>query len=643
MGKLKSVLVGDYDWKFLCTPRLPWGGAKPPPPLFRKDDPISLFVAIAMGAQHALAMVGGIITVPLIIGGSFVGNFNPSTQVYLISAALIVSGISSFIQVTQIKIPYSNYVIGSGLLSVMGISFTFLPIAQSVLSFERACFCDGKPCSVGYVDTCKLCTGTLSGTCHTGDDAYGKLLGTLLLCCWLEIGLSMCPPKLLRRLFPPVVTGTTVVLIGFSLTRTGFAYWGGGVYCSSQVLTSQALCDGNGEVLLPFGSRQYLGLGLSVFMTLLLVELFGSPFLRNVQVVVGLAVGMIVASATTHKLCESVCEPQSCVSQCFQLLPLGVSYNNATNSITGSPTLFSPNSTTCANICTPAVPSCTNTCKDASYVTSTDISRAKWVTFLWRETFDIGFYAPAVLPALFGFMVTTMECIGDVTATTEASGLIPAGSKYEQSVQGGVLADGLCCFFSALATMLPCTTYAQNNGVISLTRCGARRAGWACAVILVALGIFAKVAGAILSIPDCVLGGMTTFLFINVSVSGMRILTMGEGITRRNRYIIAMALAIGVGVELVPEWVNITGHTPTRATSGLSRTAGAPGFRDAIIIVLSTGFSIGGFIALILNLILPYDTEDAEDMEVQSSLDASQRGLDAKAAPIMEPMHRDEV
>jgi uric acid-xanthine permease len=43
-------------------------------------------------------------------------------------------------------------------------------------------------------------------------------------------------------------------------------------------------CDGNGDVMLPFGSSQYVGLGFSVFATLVVIELFGSPALRNIQV-----------------------------------------------------------------------------------------------------------------------------------------------------------------------------------------------------------------------------------------------------------------------------------------------------------------------------------------------------------------------
>ena len=43
-------------------------------------------------------------------------------------------------------------------------------------------------------------------------------------------------------------------------------------------------CQGNGNVELPYGSQQYLGLGLVVFVCLVFIELFGSPFIKNAEV-----------------------------------------------------------------------------------------------------------------------------------------------------------------------------------------------------------------------------------------------------------------------------------------------------------------------------------------------------------------------
>lgn len=538
-------------------PTPPWQYDRPLPPFYGKDDKLSLLIAVVMGVQHALAMVGGIISPPLLISMT---GFKPENQAYLVSAALIVAAIASFIQVMQIKIPGTRYVIGSGLLSVMGVSFSFVPVAQQVITTLSQCACDGEPCT--FEGTCVACTSPLVGKCHTPEEAYGKVLGTLLVCCFFQMAISFVSSRVLRRVFPPVVTGTCLVLLGAALIGSGFQNWGGGVYCSSQVLTTRVPCTGNGEVVLPFGHRAYLGLGLVVFFSIIFAEMFGSPFIRNTEVVVGLLVGMIVASNVHYTDCiEGVCTTKR-------------------------------------------------------YVTGKQIADAKWMTFLWMRRFPLGFYGPAVLPMLFAFMVTTMECIGDITATTEASHLEPVGEKFEQRIQGAVLADGMNSFLGALGTITPVTTYAQNNGVLSLSRCASRYAGYACCGWLFVIGIVGKFAAIILTIPNCVLGGMTTFLFTGVVVSGIHVLNFGEGLNRRNRFIAIMAIGVGMGVTLVPAWANITGQAayPFEGNFWPVNPAWSPsfrGFRDSLIIVLTNGFSIGGLIAMVLNLLLPFDKDDA--------------------------------
>jgi uracil-xanthine permease len=255
-------------------------------------------------------------------------------------------------------------------------------------------------------------------------------------------------------------------------------------------------------------------------------------------------------------------------------------------------------------------------CTSYRYVTGQQISDAKWITFLWTKRIPLGFYGPAVLPVLLAFMVTTMECIGDITATTEASHLEPYGEKFERRIQGGVVADGINSFFGALAFITPVTTYAQNNGVISLSRCASRYAGYACCAWLMLFGIIGKFAAIILTIPNCVIGAMTTFLFTGVVVSGIHVLNLREGLTRRNRFIAIMSIGVGMGVILIPAWVNITGQFVDYPFEGNfwpvnpNWSPAFRGFRDSLIIVMSNGFSIGGFIALILNLILPFDQND---------------------------------
>jgi hypothetical protein len=76
-GVWRNRLIGNYNWKFLCMPTPPWNHDRPLPPFYGKDEKLSLLVAIVMGAQHALAMVGGIITAPLLIASA---GFQPENE-----------------------------------------------------------------------------------------------------------------------------------------------------------------------------------------------------------------------------------------------------------------------------------------------------------------------------------------------------------------------------------------------------------------------------------------------------------------------------------------------------------------------------------------------------------------------------------
>lgn len=95
---------------------------------------------------------------------------------------------------------------------------------------------------------------------------------------------------------------------------------------------------------------------------------------------------------------------------------------------------------------------------------------------------------------------------------------------------------------------------------------------------------------------------MTTFLFSAVATSGIRIISTVP-FTRRNRFVLTAALALGFGATLVPTW-----FTYVFTYSGDNRAL--LGFFSAIELVLETGFAVAGFVAVILNLILPEEIED---------------------------------
>ena len=115
------------------------------------------------------------------------------------------------------------------------------------------------------------------------------------------------------------------------------------------------------------------------------------------------------------------------------------------------------------------------------------------------------------------------------------------------------------------------------------------------------MGIFSKFAAALVAIPSAVLGGMTTFLFSAVAVSGIRIISTIP-FTRRNRFILTAALAPGIGATLVPTWFSYVFTYQGNDAKG--------GFLDAIVLIMETGFALTAFVSIILNLLLQEEIED---------------------------------
>jgi NCS2 family nucleobase:cation symporter-2 len=508
----------------LFTPRIPFTKkSRSRAPFFGLHDKIPIFLALLLGLQHALAMLAGVITPPIIIGSA--ANFDTSISQYLVSTSLIVSGILSAIQITRFSIPKTPYYIGTGLISVAGTSFSTLTIADNALTQMY----NSGYCPIDPETGAKL-------ACPQG---YGAILGTSCLCALLEIGLSFVSIDILKRIFPPLVTGPTVLLIGVSLIESGLEDWAGGAGSCLTDAASRALCpSATAPHALPWGSAEYIGLGFLVFLTIILCERFGSPIMRTCSVALGLLVGCIVAAACGY---------------------------------------FDPSS----------------------------INEAPVASFIWVKTFPLKIYAPLILPFLALYIVLMMEAIGDVTATCDVSRLDVEGELFDSRIRGGVLADGLNGLLAGLCTITPMSTFAQNNGVIALTRCANRKAGYWCCFFLIVMGIFSKFAAALVAIPSPVLGGMTTFLFSSVAISGIRIIATTP-FTRRNRFILTASFAVGMGATLVPEWFSYV-FTYSGNNKGLI------GLIDAIELVMTTGFVVTGLLALILNLLLPEEDDDEDD------------------------------
>ncbi|OEE42275.1 xanthine permease XanP, partial [Vibrio anguillarum] len=123
--------------------------------------------------------------------------------------------------------------------------------------------------------------------------------------------------------------------------------------------------------------------------------------------------------------------------------------------------------------------------------------------------FGLGFDWSLFIPLVLIFLITALEAIGDITATSEVSGEPVKGPIYMKRIKGGVLADGLNSALAAVFNSFPNSTFSQNNGVIMLTGVASRYVGYFISAMLVLLGLFPGVTSFVQLIPEPVLGGAT--------------------------------------------------------------------------------------------------------------------------------------
>jgi xanthine permease XanP len=200
--------------------------------------------------------------------------------------------------------------------------------------------------------------------------------------------------------------------------------------------------------------------------------------------------------------------------------------------------------------------------------------------------FGLAIQAAALIPFAFTYLISAVESVGDLTATSSLSGQPITGPVFMQRLRGGLLADGLNSAIGACLGSFPTTTFAQNNGVIQLTGVGSRYVGRYIGAMLALLGLIPAVGALVQAMPPAALGGATLIMFGMVAAAGIRILARVPP-NRRSAIILAISLAAGLGVTFVPE---LLGQLPP-----LLRTT------------LASGIATGGLCALVLNLILPGD------------------------------------
>ncbi|WP_434303456.1 nucleobase:cation symporter-2 family protein [Clostridium botulinum] len=201
--------------------------------MYGVNDKPKILMQILLGLQHIFAAFGGIIVVPIVISAAL--GFDAKTSTALISSAILAAGVATFIQSRGIG------PIGARVACIMGTDFTFVAPAIAV----------------------------------GGKFGLSGIFGATILGAGIVIILSFFV-KPLMKLFPPIVTGTVVSLIGLTLLPVSIDWAAGGVGSAN------------------YGSLKNISIALFIMIVTLLLNHYGKGLVSSASILIGMVVGYII-------------------------------------------------------------------------------------------------------------------------------------------------------------------------------------------------------------------------------------------------------------------------------------------------------------------------------------------------------------
>jgi len=420
------------------------------------DERLPLARLGALGLQHVLVMYAGAIAVPLIVGRAL--KLPPEQVSMLISADLFCCGIVTLIQSLGLTSWF-----GIRLPVMMGVTFAavgpMVAIANAVPGVDGARAIFGAGIGAGFV---------------------ALLIAPLM--------------SRLLRFFPPVVTGTIILIIGVTLMRVGVGWAMGGPESTAQTVdtvqlaamvdaarastahAAAALPPGAGAPPLKlagpvpmtpnpnYGALDHLGIATFVLVVILCLVRFCRGFLANISVLLGIVAGCVVTFAMGE-------------------------------------------------------------------MSFAKVGKAAWLQLVTPLAFGAPTFDLVMIVTFAVVMIVVMiESAGMFLALSELTGK----DLDRKQLAAGLRTDGLGTLIGGLLNTFPHTSFSQNVGLVAVTGVKSR---WVCVAgggIMIVLGMLPKMAALVEAIPQFVLGGAGLVMFGMVAAAGIRILTRVD--FRNNRY-----------------------------------------------------------------------------------------------------------
>ncbi len=209
-----------------------------------------------------------------------------------------------------------------------------------------------------------------------------------------------------------------------------------------------------------------------------------------------------------------------------------------------------------------------------------DVGTSSWVGV--TTPFHFGwptFSVAAIVSMVVVMLITAVETTGDVFATGEIVGKKVGGDDVARALR----ADGLATTIGGVFNSFPYTCFAENVGLVRLTRVTSRWVVAAAGVIMILIGLVPKAGALVAAVPHPVLGGAALAMFATVAVVGIQTLSRVDFRDHRNVVIVASGLGVALFVTVQPD---VADALPAWAQ-----------------ILVGSGITVGSLTVIVLNLV----------------------------------------
>ncbi len=438
---------------------------RPAPPKHPVDEVLPVPKLAVYGFQHVLAFYAGAVIVPILLANSI--GLSQQELIHLINADLFTCGIASIIQ------SWGFWKVGVKLPLLQGVTFT----AVSPM----------------------IAIGLAAGG---GTEGLLVIYGAVIVAGLFTFFVAPYFSRLIR-FFPPVVTGTVILIIGIALLP----------------VAANDAAGGAGPTMDPTSGKN-LAYAMGTLALIVIIQRVFRGFMATVAVLAGLVIGTGVAWI------------------------LGDAHFDA-------------------------------------------VSQSSWFGLTTPFFFGIPkFSIAAIISMIVVMLITAVETTGDVFATGE----IVEKRITKDDIAAALRADGLATTLGGVFNSFPYTCFAENVGLVRLTRVRSRYVVVTAGFIMIIIGLIPKAGAIVASIPHPVLGGAALAMFATVAVVGIQTLQRVDFHDHRNVVIVGTSLGLAVYVTVLP--------TLSQAVP------------EGVRIIFGSGITLGSLVAILLNFVFHHVGRD---------------------------------